>query len=320
MIFLRHIKSFDSMNEDQKKFLEYWYWASTFSSRYSTSSNEVIITDCKVLTQIAKGEKIENYSYFTKLRSLITESEDLFSYGKKSSAIYKGVHNLINYLARGTVNWTNTSTATGKVEDHHIYPRAYIAGRPDLDIDNDEAEQLMDSVVNRTLIAEGLNVKIGKKPPHIYLSEIKEINSQLEECLEKHYIPKNMISDIGWSRSFKKFLDERSKSIFALINKYAVQPRDEMYRKFGTQSSHPLRNLKDLIDAGKVSINDLVYVSKKTDQVARILDDKTVEYEGQAISINDWAKQILGVKRVNNIYSKIYLKKDNCSLDSLRQK
>ena len=49
MMFLRQIKSFDRMTEDQRQFLEYWYWASVFSNRYSGSSNETIITDSIVL-------------------------------------------------------------------------------------------------------------------------------------------------------------------------------------------------------------------------------------------------------------------------------
>ncbi len=323
MIFLRQIKEFDNMNQDQKRFLEYWYWSSTFANRYSTSSNEVIINDCKALNNIATKDRINSLSYFNKLRSLVTEAEDLFSYSKKSSAIYKGVHNLINYSAGGTVNWNNTQASTGKLEDHHIYPRAYITSKPLLDVDNDEAEQLMDSVVNRTLIAEGLNVKIGKKPPHIYLSEVSQNNPELASCLEKHYIPKEMINDPHLSRSFKKFLDERSKRIFLIIQKYAVQPADEMNEKFGVLSNNPLRvlptsSLKNLISSGLVQENDLIYTSKSPEKTAKILDHKTVEFESQQLSIYDWVKLVTG-KRSSNIFKSIYLKRTNSSLDALRQ-
>lgn len=323
MIFLRQIKVFDSMTQDQKRFVEYWYWSSTFSNRYSTSSNEVIINDCKALNNVAKKEPINSLSYFNKLRPLITEAEDLFSYNKKSSAIYRGVHNLINYSAGGTVNWNNTQSSSGKLEDHHIYPRAYITSRVALDVDNDEAEQLMDSVVNRTLIAEGLNVKIGKKPPHIYLSEISKNNRELAICLEKHYIPKEMINDPNLSRSFKKFLDERAKRIFSVIQKYAVQPADEMNEKFGMQTNNPLRDLprsslKDLISLKMVQVNDLIYTSKNPERIAKILDHKSVEFEGQKMSIYDWVKQVTG-KRSSNIFKSIYLQRTNSSLDTLRQ-
>ena len=45
MMYLKEIKGFENMNESQREFIEYWYWASVFSNRYSTSSNEIIVID-----------------------------------------------------------------------------------------------------------------------------------------------------------------------------------------------------------------------------------------------------------------------------------
>lgn len=58
MEFRRHIGGFGRMNEHQRAFLEFWYWASVFSNRYSTSSNEVIMLDCAVMESFAKGEPV----------------------------------------------------------------------------------------------------------------------------------------------------------------------------------------------------------------------------------------------------------------------
>ena len=324
MMFLRQIKEFDSVNQDQKKFIEYWYWASTFSNRYSTSSNEVIINDCKVLSSVANKERINNsLNFFNRLRPLVTEAEDLFNYSKKSSAIYKGVHNLINYSAGGTINWNNTQTTTGRLEDHHIYPRAYITSKPLLDIDQDEAEQLMDSVVNRTLIAEGLNVKIGKKAPHIYLSEIFQNNSDLPVCLEKHYIPKELIGDSALGKFFKKFLDDRAKRIFSVIEKYAIHPTEDMKEKFGTQANNPLSDLrrstmKDLITLGLLQVGELIYIGKNPEKVAKVLDYKNIEFEGQQMTIHTWIELVIG-KKSRSIYKDVYLQRTESSIDTLRQ-
>ena len=324
MMFLRQIKEFDSVNQDQKKFIEYWYWASTFSNRYSTSSNEVIINDCKVLSSVANKERINNsLNFFNRLRPLVTEAEDLFNYSKKSSAIYKGVHNLINYSAGGTINWNNTQTTTGRLEDHHIYPRAYITSKPLLDIDQDEAEQLMDSVVNRTLIAEGLNVKIGKKAPHIYLSEIFQNNSDLPVCLEKHYIPKELIGDSALGKFFKKFLDDRAKRIFSVIEKYAIHPTEDMKEKFGTQANNPLNDLrrstmKDLITLGLLQVGELIYIGKNPEKVAKVLDYKNIEFEGQQMTIHTWIELMIG-KKSRSIYKDVYLQRTESFIDTLRQ-
>lgn len=72
------------MNPTQKRFIEYWYWNSVFSLRYSGSSNERIIEDSNILLQIAKGKKINSASYFNKLSKIQTLSaDDIFLLTKK---------------------------------------------------------------------------------------------------------------------------------------------------------------------------------------------------------------------------------------------
>lgn len=101
MIFLRQVKQFDRMSEEQRKFLEYWYWTSIFSNRYSGSSNEIIVVDSGALHQVASSERIAARNYFIRMRPLITEPSDLFSYTKRSSAIYRGVLNLLGTQPKG---------------------------------------------------------------------------------------------------------------------------------------------------------------------------------------------------------------------------
>ena len=129
--------------------------------------------------------------------------------------------NLIAYAADGLHDWTSTqriSLKTSALDDHHIYPRAYIASRPELDIDNDEAEQLVDCVANRTLIPKNLNLRIGHRAPVDYLSELQRTkNPQLATCLGSHLIPTDLLTDPIWNGFFSSFLEERAHRIFNLI-------------------------------------------------------------------------------------------------------
>ncbi|MBV9469310.1 MAG: DUF262 domain-containing protein, partial [Abitibacteriaceae bacterium] len=97
MMLLRQIGSFDQMNEEQRQFLEWWYWTSLMANRYSSASNETIIFDSGILSQVAQGERITARGFFNRMRPLVTEPGDLFSYTKKSSAIYRGILNLLGY-------------------------------------------------------------------------------------------------------------------------------------------------------------------------------------------------------------------------------
>jgi len=327
MMFLRQIKSFDQMNEEQHKFLEYWYWASIFANRYSSSSNEVIIADSGALIQVARNERIITRGYFIRMRSLIAEPEDLFSYTKKSSSIYRGILNFLGYASQGLKDWNSTQKidVTMRLEDHHIYPRAYIATNPKLDIEQSEAEQMVDCVVNRTLIPKLLNIQIGKKAPKDYLFELQQNgNSKLAECLPSHLIPIDMTVEETWNSYFKLFLDERAQSIFSLIDQYAIKPASEMATRYGTQvddsQSTQVANrarLKDMLADGRVQIGDRVFIRSQPDRLATIIDGETVEFEGKQLSVNAWGLQITGWSSIS-IYDNVVLERTGQLLKNLR--
>ncbi len=235
MVFLSHVKGFDRITEGQRKFLEFWFWASVFSNRYSTSSNEVIIADSHALSQVAQGRRIERRDYFTRLRSLVTDPDDLFIYTKRTSATYRGVLNLVGYANQGLRDWKSAQKIDPDkdLDDHHVYPRAYVTSGVKLDLEAGEAVQLMDCVVNRTLIPKNLNITIGKRPPHAYLSDIKRLNSKLEASLQDHLIPPELVTDPSWDTRFRAFLDTRARAIMGLIERYALEPLKEMEAQYG---------------------------------------------------------------------------------------
>jgi len=327
MMFLRQIKSFDRMNEQQRSFLEFWYWASIFANRYSSASNATIIIDCKVLIQVAHGERIDNRSYFMRLRSLVTESLDLLSYTKKTSSIYRGILNLINYAAKGLRDWSNAQIldVSMRLEDHHIYPRGYITSKPELDIDHNEAEQLVDCVVNRTLIPKIKNITIGKKAPYTYLADLATQNSQLSLSLATHLLPKDFDSEPTWNTCFKLFLEERAQALFALIDKYVIEPLPDMIHQHavvGEATEQPSEGRKprfnDMVQAKKVVPGDQLYTKKYPQRRATVVDGETVEYDGVRYPINVWGEKVTGWSSIN-IYDSVILERTGKPLRSLRE-
>jgi hypothetical protein len=327
MMFLRQIKSFGQMNQQQREFLQYWYWASSLANRYSTSSNETIIQDCNVLIQIAKGERISIRGYFTRLRPLITEYTDLFGYNRKASSIYRAILNLLNFCSQGLQDWKNTQklTVSMTLEDHHIYPRAYIRNAKNLDIAKEDAEQLIDCVANRTLIPKWTNNWISKKSPSQYLGMIQVDNPELASCLKTHLITEELITDEDWDSLFKFFLEERAKQIFALIQNCTTDMAHEMIQRHATiveadetQASVEKPRLKDLIAAGKVYVGEKVYTSKKPNDFALILDGENVDYQNQIMLINTWGQKMTGWASIN-IYDSVYLERTQKPLGAMRE-
>jgi len=329
MMFLRHIKSFSKVSEVQRKFIEYWYWSSVFANRYTVSSNETIITDGGVLSQVARNERVTARNFFARMRPLITEPDDLFIYNKKSSTIYRGILNLLAYHSKGLRDWNSSQEIdmSMSLEDHHIYPRAYIASKPHMaGIEQNEAEQLVDCIVNRTLIPKILNIQIGKKAPVDYLSELQQKNPKLRICLPSHLMPTDMTADSTWNTHFKLFLTERAERLFELIKHYTTDSTAEMFQLFGSQSESNQNiavvvkpRLKDLIASGKVSVGDKVYVRKAPNRIASIVDSDTVEFEGKYLPINSWGQQITGWSSIN-IYNYVVLARTGESLEKIRER
>jgi hypothetical protein len=232
MIFLDNLpnKLFNQMNESQLEFIKYWYWGSIFAQRYTGgATNEIIMLDSKILTLIAKEEKISNENYFREFKIVIEQPEDLYNFTKKGSAVYKGILTFINYVSGGLTDWKSNSKVlfNEKVDDHHIFPKAYLQEY----ISEDEDLAYIDCVVNRTLIPKITNIKIGKKAPDKYLTELFEQNDKLKESLKKHMIPVE-IMDGDYNEFFAVFVEDRAKEIFKCLKKNITDKKDEIKKTY----------------------------------------------------------------------------------------
>lgn len=213
-------RDFSQMNEKHSEFIQYWYWASIFAQRYTGSSNEVIIKDANYLRKVAKGERILEKAYFNRLaRIQINSKEDFYDYNRKSSALYKGILNLINFQSKGLVSWENNNKLNfndNRLEDHHIFPKNYIKKKFKDDL---EAQDKMSSAINRTLIPKISNIIISDKAPSKYLKEIESKNSSLKSSLEKHLIP---LEIMDMDELFLEILDERASKLFDILQNILV--------------------------------------------------------------------------------------------------
>lgn len=231
IIFLKEIKNndFSQINENQLSFIRYWYWSSILTQGYSSGSNETIIQDSGVLSSIAKNEKIGDKTYFNRLKVQISK-EDILTFNKKGSVIYKGILNLVNFASGGLTDWTNSNKLTiyDKVEDHHIFPVEYLKTSFK---DNEDAMGFIDSVANRTLIPKITNIRIGKKSPSTYLKELEVNNNMILESLKNHLIPEDILSGL-YDDFYVDFLELRSNSIMELINKYCISKNENIIENY----------------------------------------------------------------------------------------
>ena len=233
MIFLREVMNYSGFGEEQRRFIEYWFWSSTFSARYTGATNEVILEDAAILADIARHNPIRDTSYLRKLRSRITDTDDVFAYRKKANSIYKGVLNLINFHSRGILNWTNRNRLTfnqEQLQDHHIFPRSFIRNHRYY-ANNDQAQELVDCVANRALIPKITNLRIGANAPSIYLDKLRDQNPDLAFCLRSHLIS-DIILDSVADDMFEDIIYQRAQEIYELVEYYAIEPANSFSKFF----------------------------------------------------------------------------------------
>lgn len=221
IMFLKELGGdFHSMTQNQKDFFSFWYHNSCFSSRYSGSTNERIIEDSLILIGIAKGNKISSSTFFNKItKTQILSKDDLYSFNKKGSVIYKSIFNLINFHSKGLVNWANDSklSLNSELEDHHIFPKAYL----EKNLTNEINKDWINCVANRTLVPKKQNIKFSDKKPSEYLNEMKAINPNIELTLDNHLITKDLLNG-DYDNHFEMFLELRTEEIMGLVQKYVI--------------------------------------------------------------------------------------------------
>lgn len=277
IIFSKELgKDLSQMNEKQAKYIRYWYWSSIFSQRYTGATNEAIVKDGNYMRLVAKGQKIDDRSFFNRLEKLqITKPDDFFDFSKRSSAIYKGVLNLIHFHASGLVGWDNPNKLNfndNKLEDHHIFPQNYIKKKY---ADNQEALDKAESVVNRTLIPKITNIKISDKAPSVYLLSLKEKNAELENCLAKHLIPEpQTLLEGTFDEFYDVFFKERAKLLYFVFTETVTILQKEIFELFYQE--------KEFLKTGNVKV--FGSFRSKTAEATLNLNTKKILYKGEEYS------------------------------------
>lgn len=172
--------------------LKRWFWCSGFSQTYDRAANTQAAKDFNELRRwLDGGEEPETVAEFSfdpvRLREITP----------KQQSIYKALMALV--LRHDATDFhhghalTSASIAAQSVDDHHVFPRAFL--NPSGEEPNHPI-QLVDCILNRTLIDANTNQRIGKRAPSDYLEEIAtELeklgagNDLFDRALESHLLP-----------------------------------------------------------------------------------------------------------------------------------
>jgi len=186
-----------------------WFWCSVFGQAYERSSNSQSAKDFSEMSSWLDGEEPPEV-----VSDCRFDPATLRDITHKQRGMYRGA---IALILRGAPRDFHTGAPiTGDimiehhVDDHHVFPQKYLA-------DKGVPARLRDCVLNRTLIDRKTNIRIGKRAPSDYLSEMRaELKNRFEPLLESHQLPGGDLSPL-MRDEFEAFLEWRQNQLWKRI-------------------------------------------------------------------------------------------------------
>jgi len=195
------------LNSFHREQLEYWFWRTTFSERYSGASQTRMTEDAAWIRDL-----IDSNSEIPISLSIDTSTLLQASMRSTTSAIRNGLLCLLSQLrprhfesgAEIDISTDHFSSFT-RAEKHHIFPKAFLNSQG---FDTKDIHPLP----NFCFIPADLNKRISDTSPKEYFESLasKFDVYELENIMRSHLIPINDESGL-WINDYNLFLNQRSQ-------------------------------------------------------------------------------------------------------------
>jgi hypothetical protein len=200
-----------------------WFWCSVFGQQYENAPNSQAEKDFSELNSWMNGGG---------------EPESVLSFNvevlrprnvrPKQRAVYRGAMALIlhngarDFHNRGPITSQLIADKKNPIDDHHIFPRAYLNK---LNI----TPALRDCILNRTYIDRTTNRRLSKRAPSDYFAEIRQKHGAIatDDLFRSHLLPTGEDSPL-LTDDFDEFISARERALAELVEKKTmVAPRDK---------------------------------------------------------------------------------------------
>lgn len=223
----------EQMGHRAYKLLRKWYWASVFRERYAGSVESTTYRDYQDLLAVMRGEPRVPAVFADADAAILDNPRFSLIDVHRVNSIYRGVMCLV--ALKGAKDFqADDSIEFHTLDDHHIFPKAFLAKQ-----NNNGAEgydsALINSVVNRTLIAAGTNRRISRMAPSRYFTEIIP-DDRRTYIFASHYIEQAAAEALAQD-DFEAFLMHREESLIAAIRDQ-LRIDDPVVQKAYANNSH----------------------------------------------------------------------------------
>lgn len=195
------------------KLMRRWYWSSVFLERYAGAVESTIHRDFQDFVKAVNDPSLEPQALAEARVNIVENPNYSLRNVSRVNATYRGIMCLT--AIRGAKDFqADDSIQFHDLEDHHIFPQAYLTNVRDA-AGNKIPPGRINSIVNRTLISAQTNGRIHRKSPSKYLAEIVPAARE-REIMASHFIDHDGLAAMQ-SDDFDAFLDARELSLLTEV-------------------------------------------------------------------------------------------------------
>jgi hypothetical protein len=194
--------------------LRRWYWSSVFLERYAGAVESTTYSDYLEIARVFEDPQYHP-ALFAEAKDSIVNSES-FSIRDvaRRNAVYRGVMNLI--AVQGAKDFrTGDSIEFHLLDDHHIFPRAYLRTARVAGGQQQFSETDINTILNRTLISSESNRKISRSKPSTYLHKIVP-REKAADIMSSHFIDEGATNAM-FEDDYDGFLCHRERCLLERI-------------------------------------------------------------------------------------------------------
>jgi len=201
-------------NQDQRKILKQWLWITSFSRRYSGSTDMKMNDDITFFEEAINDNysDIQKYSYSVDTSSLINQRFSKSSPFTRAFLLLLAQNNPLNLVNGSRIDLGTALSKYNLKEYHHIFPRNFLKNK------GVETERI-NSLCNFTFIPADSNKTISSKSPSDYIFNVVPSNAY-SKILNSNLMP--LRKDIYQKNQYETFLEKRATLIMQYLDSKIV--------------------------------------------------------------------------------------------------
>jgi len=201
----------DTPTRNQSKLIKEWFWKTSFSRRYSGSTDKKMNEDISFFENVAndKYNGITKYIYSIDQRSLIAQQFTKGSPISRAFLLLLAQKQPLNLVNGNRIDIGSSLSTYNRKQYHHLFPRKFLK---DKGIDR----QKINSICNFCILPSDANKQIGSKAPSDYIFKMVP-EDDFSSILESNLMP--LKKEIYQKDDYDEFLKLRAQQIIQFLDK-----------------------------------------------------------------------------------------------------